>query len=133
MNKFILPLIVVALATANYIYPQKTDGVSQKQQFIYVLHLEKSMQDSTTWTPDKMKIAQEHFAHLQKLLTDGVLILGGRTQMPFTKTFGIVVYEADSFEEAKAIAENDPAVKGKIMTVEVYPYKVALMRNCEKK
>jgi uncharacterized protein len=127
--KKILLLIMLVFAGSSIFYAQKQEGKSQKQQFIYVLHLEKSMQDTTAWTPEKMKIVDAHFARLQKMLEDGKLILAGKTSTPLDKTFGIVIYEAGSFEEAKAIAESDPAVKEKIMTVEVYPYSVALMRK----
>jgi uncharacterized protein YciI len=129
MVKRISILFVIVLILTNSNYAQKKEGQTEKKQFIYVLHLVKAMQDSAAWTPDKMKIVEVHFANLQKLLAEGKLILAGKTSTPLDKTFGIVVYEADSFEEAKIIAENDPAVKEKIMTVEVYPYNVALMRK----
>ena len=132
MKRSMLFLVVIVFISSNIFYAQNAEKNKQKEQFIYVLHLEKNMQDSTAWTPDKMKIAQEHFTHLQKLLADGILILGGRTQTPLSQTFGIVIFEAGSLKEAKEIAENDPAVKGKIMNVEVFPYKIALMRNMEK-
>ena len=110
-------------------YSQTEGNTSGKKQYLYLLRLEKTMFDSAAWTPEKNKILQNHFAYLQKLLSDGKLILAGRTQVEADKTFGIVIYEADNFEAAKSIAENDPAVKGKVMTAEVYPYTVALIRE----
>lgn len=107
-------LIMTALIIiANISIAQNNSGKIEKKQFLYLLRLEKSMLDSSAWTPEKSKIVQEHFARLQKMLSDGVLILAGRTQVSDDKTFGIVIYEADSFEAAKTIAENDPAVKAK--------------------
>ena len=91
------------------------------------------MQDTAAWTPEKQQSVAAHFARLQKMLQDGILILAGKTSTDLSTTFGIVVYEAESLEEAKAIAEDDPAVKAKIMTVEVYPYQVALMRGINNK
>lgn len=132
MKKLFCVLYIICVA-ANLSIAQGKENQTGKKQFLYLLRLEKSMYDSTAWTPEKNKIVQEHFAHLQKMLTDGILILAGRTQVTLDKIFGIVVYEADSFEKAKSIAENDPAVKGKVMTVEVFPYEVALMRDKEKK
>ena len=131
MKKIFFTLLIL-LITANISLSQNNETQTVKKQFLYLLRLEKNMFDTAAWTPEKNKIVQEHFAHLQKMLSDGTLILAGRTQNALDKTFGIVIYEADSFEEAKSIAENDPAVKGKIMTVEVFPYEVALMRT-EKK
>ncbi|MBA4406905.1 hypothetical protein C0389_06490 [bacterium] len=132
MNK-LLSVIVLIIIVTNFSFAQTSDVKKEKKQFLYVLRLEKSMYDSTAWTPDKQKIVQDHFVRLQKMLSGGSLILAGRTQVSFDKTIGLVVFEADSFEEAKLIAENDPAVKGKVMTVEVFPYEVALIREKEKK
>lgn len=123
---------IIFLIVVNISFSQSKETQSSKKQYLYLLRLDKTMLDTAAWTPEKNKIVQEHFANLQKMLSDGTLILAGRTQNALDKTFGIVIYEADSFEEAKTIAENDPAVKAKIMTVEVFPYGVALMRT-EKK
>jgi uncharacterized protein YciI len=128
MKKIFFVLLLSSVA-AGFSFAQEGANASGKKQFLYLLRLEKSMHDSTAWTPEKIKIVQAHFAHLQKMLADGVLILGGRTQVAYDKTFGIVIYEADSFDAAKLIAENDPAVKGGVMTVEVFPYEIALMRK----
>lgn len=131
MKKIFFTLLILLIAT-NISFSQNKEAQTVRKQFLYLLRLEKSMLDTSAWTPDKNKIVQEHFANLQKMLSDGTLILAGRTQNALDKTFGIVIYEANSFEEAKTIAENDPAVKAKIMSVEVFPYEVALMR-AEKK
>lgn len=45
------------------------------------------------------------------------------------KTFGIVIFEADSEEEAQLIMKNDPAVAEGIMTADLFPYRVALIKN----
>lgn len=133
MKRIFFILMFLMSAISGLSFAQTNNVKKEKGQYLYLLRLEKSMQDSTAWTPDKSKIVQEHFMRLQKMLSEGTLILAGRTQVSFDKTIGIVVFEADSFEEAKLIAENDPAVKGKIMTVEVFPYAVALMREGIKK
>lgn len=66
---------------------------------------------------------------LQGLLKEGKLILAGKTEGLDSKTFGIVIFEADSEEEAKMIMDSDPAVLEGIMTAELHPYRVALMRG----
>ncbi len=125
MKKITL-LFIVMICTFNIVSAE--ENVNPKQ-FIYVLRLEKSMYDSAAWTPEKSKIVQEHFAYLQKLHSDGILVLAGRTETDLDKTFGIVVFEAVSLEEAKLIAESDPAVKNKIMNVEVFPFGIALLKG----
>jgi uncharacterized protein YciI len=42
-------------------------------------------------------------------------------------SFGIVIFEAESLEHAREIAQNDPSVKNKVMNVEVYPFRVSLL------
>ncbi len=126
-------LIIVCMVISFGGLSAQQENKPAKKQFLYLLRLEKTMLDSSAWTPEKSEIVSQHFARLKKMLADGNLILAGRTQVENDKTFGIVIYEANSFDEAKQIAESDPAVKAKIMSVEVYPYEVALMRGEEKK
>ena len=44
-------------------------------------------------------------------------------------TLGIAIFEAEDESTARNIMENDPAVKGGVMTAELYPYQIALMRK----
>lgn len=131
--KTFLCFLLVMLPAAGISSGQEKKAETGKKQYLYLLRLEKTMTDPAAWTPEKNKIVQDHFVRLQKMLSDRTLILAGRTQVELDKTIGIVIYEADSFDEAKTIAENDPAVKAGIMTVEVFPYEVALMREGIKK
>jgi uncharacterized protein YciI len=48
------------------------------------------------------------------------------------KTFGIVIIEVESEEEALNIMNNDPAVSEGVMTAELFPYRVALIRTDKK-
>ncbi len=53
----------------------------------------------------------------------------GRTQNNDESTFGIALFEAKKVEATRMIIENDPAVQHGVMTVTLYPYKVAWMRK----
>jgi len=81
------------------------------------------------WSDADNKAVGEHFARLQKMHKEGSLILAGKTDNWDETMFGIVVYEADSIEKAKEIAETDPAVVAGVMTVKTFPYKTALLRG----
>ena len=70
-----------------------------------------------------------HFNVLEKLHKDGKLILAGRTLNMDEKTFGIVILEVESEQEAQTIMKNDPAVSEGIMTAELFPYRVALIKG----
>lgn len=63
---------------------------------------------------------------LQHLLSENKLIMAGITDNLDSTTFGIVILQVDSGKIARTIMENEPAVKGGIMTAELFPYCVAL-------
>lgn len=99
------------------------------KQFIYVLKLDPRLYKVENWTEEDEAVVGRHFNYLKELLKEGKLIIAGKTEENDEKTFGIVVIEVESFEEAKVIMENDPGVKEGIMTSEIYPYHVALLRK----
>lgn len=75
---------------------------------------------------DENLIIAEHFEYLKQLLKDNNLVLAGPT---LNNKFGIAVFEADSPEHAENIMLNDPAVKKKVFSGEVFPFRVSLMRK----
>ncbi|WP_432361020.1 YciI family protein [Sporosarcina sp. UB5] len=103
--------------------------VNEKKQFIYVLKLVPSLLNLNNWTEKEEEIVGRHFAKLQELLKEGKLVLAGKTSGMDEKTFGIVILEVESEEEALAIMKNDPSVAEGIMEAELFPYNVALIRK----
>lgn len=80
------------------------------------------------WTPeeteatDRLQIA--HLAHLKRLRDSGQLIMVG----PLTdggQRRGVCIYRTGSLEEAKALAEADPAVQAGRLAVEIHPWWVS--------
>jgi len=102
---------------------------NEKKQFIYVLKLIPSLLNMDNWTEREEKIVDSHFNRLQELLEEGKLVLAGKTVGIDEKTFGLVILEVESEEEALIIMKNDPAVVQGIMTAELFPYKVALIKK----
>lgn len=100
-----------------------------KRQFIYILKLIPPLLEEANWADGENEIVGRHFANLQRLLEEGKLILAGKTAGLDEKTFGIVILEVASEEEAVTLMRNDPAVAEGIMTAELFPYRVALMRG----
>ncbi len=111
----------------------KNEPAKKKLQFIYVLKPIPKLVKPENWTERDNQIVGRHFKRLQDFLKEGRLILAGRTLNNDPSTFGIVIFEAQSEKEARQIMEGDPAVKEKIMTAKLFPYRVALMRTQEKK
>ncbi len=99
---------------------------NSKREYIYVLKLVNRLQTEKNWTEQDNNVVELHFKYLQNLLANDSLVLAGKTDGLDEKTFGIVIFKAFTDEEAKDIMQNDPAVKGKVMEAELWPYKIAL-------
>lgn len=102
---------------------------NEKKQFIYVLKLIPSLLNTANWTKREEEIVGRHFAKLQELLEEGKLVMAGKTLGIDENTFGIVILEVESEEAAVMIMKNDPAVSEGIMTAELFPYKIALIKS----
>lgn len=96
-------------------------------EYIYKLVLIERLNQDENWTNEDNQIVDKHFNYLKELLNQNKLILAGRTTNE--DKFGIVIFEAESDESAQEIMNNDPAILNGIMTGELYPYRVALMRK----
>ena len=95
--------------------------------YIYTLRLIPKYWDVTKWTNKESHIVTEHFRKLQEMLKDGRLILAGKTDDEGEEAFGIVIFNAESDDEANEIMNNDPAVKKGLMTATLKKYSVALI------
>ncbi len=93
-------------------------------QFIYFIRPHKE-NFAETMTEEEGNIMGTHFLYLQELLGKGKLILAGPET---TGKFGIAIIETETEEEANEIMNNDPAVKSGIVTPELYPYRVSLLK-----
>jgi uncharacterized protein YciI len=119
------------LAT-NYGKHSEQSSFSQEvavKQYIYVLKLIPHLLKESNWTDADNAVVGRHFAHLQSLLAEGILILAGKTEGLDEKTFGIVIFEAEDLESAQKQMTLDPAIQEEIMNATLFPYSVALMRG----
>ncbi|WP_409252752.1 YciI family protein [Bacillus sp. SCS-153A] len=101
----------------------------ERQQFLYKLRLIEKLTDEKNWTEKDNEIVARHFDYLQKMLNSNKLILAGKTKGIDANTFGIVIFESGTEEEALSLMKGDPAVQEGIMTAELFPYQVALMQE----
>ena len=77
-------------------------------------------------TEAEAEIVDQHFAYLERLTKQGVVLMAGRTLNMGARTFGIVVFRAESDKEARLLMENDPAVRQRVMLAELFPFGLAL-------
>jgi uncharacterized protein YciI len=100
-------------------------------QFLYLLTPVRIEMVTAGPTPEEQAIVSEHFAHLEALTKQGVMLLVGRTQDNSARTFGIAVFRAESEEQAREIMNCDPAVRKGIMRAELFPFRIALAGNVQ--
>lgn len=78
--------------------------------------------DATVTGAEREEIFREHFANMGRLAADGKLAVAG----PFgenDKSFrGLFVFAVPTVEEARKLAETDPAVKAGVFVVEYLPW-----------
>jgi uncharacterized protein YciI len=98
-------------------------------QHLYVLRPTRLGMVKDGPTDHEAAIVSQHFAHLQHLTESGTMILVGRTQNADERVMGLAIFKADSDDHARQIMNSDPAIINGIMTAEVFPYRVALIRE----
>lgn len=122
-------LLTQLLAVAQDKPAKQTEA--RQATYIYVLRLLPEYQKEANWTPEINKVVGTHFNHLKQLTKEGQVIMAGRTEygVDNPNTFGVVVFYAKDLEAARTLMNSDPAVKGKVMTAEVHPFALALMKG----
>jgi uncharacterized protein YciI len=95
-------------------------------EWIYFLHPPRE-DFAATMTAEEEAAWDVHFARLQQLLADGVLVLAGPT-LGRVNT-GIAVVEAPDEEAAQRLMEEDPAIAGGFARGELRPFRVSLLRG----
>ncbi len=96
-------------------------------EFVYLLEPTRPEMPEQP-TENEQAVVREHFDHLTRMLENGRLILAGRTLSPGS-VLGMVVFEAESEDEARQTMANDPAVAKGVMRATLHPYRVALARG----
>lgn len=110
-------------------YAQDVEKTEVKKQYVYKLKLIPELLDEKNWTEKENNIVGAHFFRLKEFTENGIVILAGRTMNPDESQFGIVIFEAADDAEAEKFMNDDPAVKEKIMTSELFPFYVALLKK----
>lgn len=105
-----------------FISAQKKTKAIEKEEMktYYLVFLKKGPkrdQDSTT----SAEIQKGHMAHLNKMYNEGKMDLAGPI-MNEGDIRGICVYNVKNMDEAKALAESDPAVRSGRLIVEILPW-----------
>ena len=96
------------------------------QEYLYRLQLVRGDMLRTGPTESEQAVVAAHFAYLQGLHAQGVMILVGRTLKTDENAMGLAVFRAESEDIARQIMNDDPVVKRGVMTAMLFPFKVVL-------
>ena len=114
----VILLMLWVLPAVSLAEEKKMDKPEMKTYYlVFLLKGANRNQDST----EAAKIQEAHLAHLTKLSKVGKLVMAGPL-LDDMDLRGICVYDVKTLEEAKALAEADPAVKSGRLKVEVHPW-----------
>ena len=95
-------------------------------EWIYFLHPPRD-DFAATMTPDEQAVWGEHWARLQDLFADGVVVLVGPT-LGRVNT-GICVFEAPDEATAQRFMAEDPAIVRGYARGELRPFRISLLRD----
>jgi uncharacterized protein YciI len=95
--------------------------------FLYTLHPTRVAMLTEGPTEQEQATAAEHWAYSRQLLASGVVVFAGRTLTRDADSFATVVIRAQSEDAARAVMENDPAVRGGVFRARLFPYQPMLM------
>ena len=122
----LIALLAIAILPFDHVAGQE---VQRQKQFVYVLQVAPRFQDEVAWTDTENAVVARHFERLAQAARSGQVIIAGRTTESLDKTFGLVIFEAESEAAAGEFMRSDPAVKAGLMTATLHPYAVALQRK----
>lgn len=95
-----------------------------KKRTYYMVLLRRGAAWELEETPEWTSITRAHIEHTRKMAKSGALLVAGPfmdARMP-TDLAGVLILGVATLDEAKALAEADPAVKAGRFTVEVKPW-----------
>lgn len=127
MKRIFLAIVASALALAAESSRAASESPPPKQ-FIGVLRLVPRLHADAAWTKADEEAVGKHFQRLQVAAKEKKVIFAGRTTESNEKTFGLVVFDAATAQEAESFMASDPVVIAGVMTFELHPYYLAVTR-----
>ena len=94
-----------------------------KQTTYYFTFLRRGPKWTAEKTPETEKLQAAHMANINALAKTGKLVIAG----PFENAgdyAGVFVFKVSSLDEARALAESDPAIKAGRLVADVHPWLV---------
>lgn len=115
-----LTIVCSLIATPLTVAQQKSEPQFKLVQF-YMALIKKGPKWTAAKTKETEQLHERHFAYATSLLESGkAMIAGPLSDDPEIR--GVFIFRAQSADEAKAWAENDPAVKAGHLILEMHPW-----------
>jgi uncharacterized protein YciI len=99
------------------------------KHFLIVLRLIPRLHDDKAWTDADKAAIGAHFQRLKSATDAGQVVMAGRTPEPGDQTMGLIVFSAADVTAAREFMNSDPCVAAGIMTAELHPFDIALLRK----
>jgi uncharacterized protein YciI len=114
-----LVVICLGLVAVPFVYAQQTEMAQY-----YMVFLRRGPAWTSAVTPETTRVSQGHMANIQRLTREGKMVVAGPFdgQTGDRALAGIFILRVASMEEAKAIADSDPAVTAGRFVYEIAPW-----------
>jgi uncharacterized protein len=106
---------------------------NEKHQYMYVMQAVDTSKAASreNWTPEDQETFNLHWNRLVELTKAGVVLLAGRGQDPDGTGPAIVIFEAESEEEAQRVFEEEPFLTRGFARATLHPFSIALSAGRE--
>ena len=123
-------LIVATVATSWQTHaqapqaPAVADPTAAEMTTYYMVLLRRGPTWTSAVTPETQAVSQGHMDNIRRLTSAGTMVVAG----PFLEQSGdralagLFILRVATADEAKALAESDPAVKARRFTYEILPW-----------
>ena len=131
MKKFLL--CVMCFLASNCLYAQTANpkfkqaladslGADERGMKMYVMVILKSGSNKTTDTTVRNYLFKGHMANINKMASEGKLIVAGPFEKNDKAYRGIFILNVPTLEEARKLIQSDPAVKAKIFDADLFQW-----------
>ncbi len=111
-------------ADQNAIEAEMQSLIPTDMTTVYLVFLIRGPSWTAEESEERDRLQIKHLAHLKKLKEGGQIIMVGPCAEE-SHLRGVCLYKVASLEEAKALAEADPAVQAGRLGVEIHPWWVS--------
>jgi len=125
---YLLFLFITAIVTAQTTNPNYDEALAKKlgaDEFgmkPYVLVILKTGENTTATSEETNAAFRGHMENINHLVDEGKLIVAGPLGKNDKTYRGIFILDVPTVEEAGELVQTDPAVKAKLLDVELFPW-----------